>query len=134
MSSYPSFPKLWMAMVCSGSVRSVLNLYLPDAVLVPTYDQNILQGHTQLRAYFRRLMAKDNLCGHVDGMVDQDLGTVRVVSGVYTFRWSEDGQEKYARARFTYVLVPESVRTGRVWASDKRWRIATHHSSEMPEV
>jgi hypothetical protein len=136
MNQYPNFPRLWMATVCSGSVRSVLGLYNQDAVLVPTYDTNILRGHVQLRAYFRRFMSKDNLCGHIDGIVDQEVGGARVQSGIYTFQWSEGAAEKSVRARFTFVLVPETVRVraGHVWASDTRYRIATHHSSEMPAV
>ena len=126
------FPELWMRMVCGGSVRSVLSLYLPDAVLVPTYNQDVLQGHTQLRAYFRRFMSKDNLCGHVDGMVIQNRGGLRIISGIYTFRWTENGREESVKARFTFVLVSEDIRTGRVWSSDTRWRVLTHHSSEVP--
>ena len=128
-----SFPALWMHMVCSQSVKSVLSLYRPDAVLVATYNRDILQGHTQLRAYFRRFLGKDNLCGEINGMVEQDLGDVKVLSGIYTFRFSERGQPKAVQARFTFVLTPENVRSGRVWTDSQRWRIVTHHSSEMPD-
>lgn len=128
-----SFPALWMHMVCSGSVRSVLSLYRPEAVLVATYNKDILRGHTQLRAYFKRFLGKDNLCGHIDGMVEQNLGQVKVISGVYTFRWSEGGEPKSAKARFTFVLTPENIRSGRIWSDSQRWRIVTHHSSVMPD-
>ena len=134
MAMPTTFPELWMRMVCSGSVDGVLSLYRHDAVLVPTYDRNILQGHPQLRRYFEYFLQKEGLCGQIDGLVTQEEGGLKTISGVYTFRWSEDGVPKGVRARFTYVLVPEGVRTGHIWASDKRWRILTHHSSEMPDV
>lgn len=128
-----TFPELWMKMVCSGSVRSVLDLYRPNAVLVPTYNEDILQGHTQLRAYFRRFLGdKPGLCGHIDSMITQDLGAVKSLSGIYTFKWTKGHQPQSVQARYTFVLTPENVRTGRIWASDQRWRIVTHHSSEVP--
>ena len=128
-----TFPELWMKMVCSGSVRSVLNLYRPNAVLVPTYNEEVLQGHTQLRAYFRRFLGdKEGICGRIDNMITQDLGAVKSLSGIYTFQFMKDGYPQSVQARYTFVLTPENIRTGKIWASDKRWRIVTHHSSEVP--
>jgi hypothetical protein len=120
------FPTIWMRAVCTRSVPTVLSLYRPDAVLVPTYDPDVLQGHAQLRAYFRSFLSKENLCGKIDGVVVQNLGAVRSLSGLYTFHFIEDYKPQTVQARFTYVLVPEPG------ASGPTWKIATHHSSEVP--
>ena len=121
------FPHLWMQAVCTRSIPNVLSLYRPDAVLVPTYDPEVLQGHAQLRAYFRSFLAKENLCGRIDGMAIQNLGAVKSLSGLYTFGFTEDGEPQRVQARFTFVLLPQSREGG-----GHDWRIATHHSSEVP--
>jgi len=128
-----NFPELWMRMVCTRSVESVLSLYRPNAVLVATYNKDILRGHAQLASYFRRFLGKDDLCGRIDGVIEQDLGTVKVLSGTYTFHFREGGRPKAVKARYTFVLTPENVRTGRIWAGSQRWRIVNHHSSEVPD-
>lgn len=126
------FPSVWMRAVCTRSVRGVLSLYRPDAVLVPTYNEEVLQGHTQLRAYFRRFLSKENLCGKIDGVVVQNLGAVKSLSGLYTFHFTEDYKPQTVQARFTYVLVPEPIGSGQIGSSGHQWKIATHHSSEVP--
>jgi hypothetical protein len=100
----------------------VLELYLPNAVLVPTLNKNVLQGKKQLGQYFTRLLAKDGLCGEVNSVVAQRIGRSGVFSGIYTFRWSEAGAPKALQARYTYVVVP--TRAGA--------RVLTHHSSQVP--
>jgi hypothetical protein len=129
-----NFPELWMHTICQGSVEGVLGLYRPNAVLVPTYSDRVLSGHRELAKYFKMFLGKEGLCGRIDGLVEQDLGSVKSVSGIYTFGWTERGRPKSVAARFTFVLTPESIHTGRVWVADKRWRIVTHHSSEMPDL
>jgi hypothetical protein len=121
-----NFPAFWMRNVCSHSVESVLSLYFPDAVLVPTYDQEVLQGYAQLRGYFRSFLSKDRLCGRIDEMVEQHVGRVKILSGIYTFRFYERRKVKVVRARFTFVLAPIDE------TSNPQWRIVTQHSSEMP--
>jgi hypothetical protein len=113
-------PQIWMQTLCSGSVPAMLELYVPNAVLVPTYSEEILQGHDELADYFDEFMDKENFCGRIDEVIRQGS----VVSGVYTFRWTENGRRQQVEARFTYVFVntPEGP------------RILTHHSSEVPDV
>ena len=118
-----AFPHLWMETLCTGSVPKMLELYLPNAVLVATYNKDVLQGKPRLAAYFRTFMQKKGLCGQIDGIVPQRLGRSGIFSGLYTFRWRERGNPKTVQARFTYVVVP--TRAGP--------RILTHHSSEVPD-
>lgn len=115
----------WMRTICSRSVPAVLALYRSDAVLVPTYDNLVLQGHRELAAYFDEFLDKENLCGRVDRVVVQKLGDHHIESGIYTFRWlGEYGDIKQVSARFTFVFVRGPGSEG--------WQIFTHHSSELP--
>jgi hypothetical protein len=115
-------PQIWMSKVCRGVVDDVLALYMPNAVLVPTFDKSdlpgagrgVLVGRRQLANYFHRFMSKPGLCGRIDSCVPQRLGVVDVASGLYTFKW----QGGRACARYTFVSI------GGV--------ITTQHSSEMP--
>jgi hypothetical protein len=113
-------PQIWMRTLCSGSVRAMLELYVPNAVLVPTYSEEILQGHAELAGYFEEFLDKENFCGRIDEVIEQGP----VASGTYTFRWTERGRPQQVQARFTYVFV--NTPAGR--------KILTHHSSEVPEV
>jgi len=122
-----NFPELWIDTVCTGRPESVLELYLPDAVLVPTYSKKILRGHPELLGYFRRFLSKHGLCGKIESVIQQDLAPrVKVFSGTYRFQWTEKGRPKGARARYTFVLVPVDPRA-------RGWRVAEHHSSEVPD-
>lgn len=98
----------------------MLELYAPNAVLVPTYSEEILQGHAELAGYFAEFMDKEDFCGRIDEVIEQGP----VVSGTYTFRWLEDGVPEQVEARFTYVFA--NTPQGR--------KIVTHHSSEVPEI
>jgi len=120
-----NFPELWMHTICQGSVGGVLSLYWPKAVLVPTYSDRVLSGHHELAKYFKMFLGKEGLCGQIDGLIEQDLGSVKSISGIYTFRWMDSGRPKSVVARYTFVLTP---------ASGNHWRIVTHHSSEMPDI
>jgi len=118
-----NFPTVWMDTICTGNPAQVLRLYMPNAVLVPTYDPKVLRGHPELLAYFNRFMAKEGLCGKIQSTFVQDVGRAKVLSGLYKFQFIEDGIPKSVNARYTFVIVP--TRAG--------WRIAEHHSSEVPD-
>ena len=122
--SSAGFPKVWMRAVCGGWIPSVLALYAPHAVLVPTFSQSILRGKRELEGYFRKFMSKTGLCGTIDSVIEQGRGQFRVLSGIYTFRWRDKGRQEMARARFTYVLSLDPK---------GEWKIINHHSSAMPD-
>jgi len=119
-----NFPSIWMDTICTGDPRQVLNMYLPNAILVATYDPNILRGHQQLLGYFNRFMAKEGLCGKIQSTYVQPIGRFKVFSGLYKFQFTEDGEIKSVNARYTFVLVPTHA----------GWKIAEHHSSEVPDA
>ena len=107
-------PALWMQRVCGGSIPAVLDMYSNNAVLVPTYDPGPLVGKRQIASYFAGFMSKPGLCGRIDSVVAQRLGTTTVFSGLYTFAW-QGGREQ---ARYTFVVAGG--------------KIHTHHSSKVP--
>ncbi len=117
-------PHHWMKVLCSGNLAAVLELYTVDAVLVPTYSQQVLQGQAELRRYFEQFLQHQNLCGVVHQVITQTFGDVRVQSGIYVFQWTEGTQTKRVAARFTFVFVPTA----------RGVKISTHHSSEMPNT
>lgn len=112
-----------METLCKRSVPEMLNLYLPNAVLVPTYNKDVLQGKKQLGDYFKRFLGKDGLCGKIDNVVGQRAGRAGIFSGRYTFFFRENGIPRTVHARYTYVVIP--TRSGA--------KILTHHSSEVPK-
>ena len=106
-------------------MAQVLDLYIETAVLIPTFDKSdlpgagigVLIGHRQIAGYMNRFMAKKNLCGTIDTLIEQKLGAITVYSGVYTFTW-DDIWKRSAGARYTFV--------------GSRGSITTHHSSQLP--
>ena len=113
----------WLRTLCEGTPDEVVALYCPDAVLVPTFA-NIRIGSDEIRDYFLEFMSRPGLCGRIDEWVEQSLGNIALVSGVYTFGWyGDEGGPTTAQARFTLVA---ERRAG-------RWKIINHHSSAVPE-
>jgi hypothetical protein len=116
-------PYTWMRTLSAGSIPAVLRLYAPYAVLVATYNTEPLMGHQQLKEYFKMFMGNKGLHGQIDSMITQKVGAATVYSGLYTFRFKENGKPKTVKARYTYVVAP----------TPQGPRIVTHHSSEIPE-
>jgi hypothetical protein len=101
-------------------MERVLGLYAPDAVLVPTYSEEILRGHEELAGYFDEFLYKEDFCGRITEVFHQGP----VVSGTYVFQWTEGGRPMQVEARFTFVFI--NTPSGQ--------KILTHHSSEVPDV
>lgn len=116
-------PYVWMRTLSSGSIPGVLNLYTPNAVLVATYNEDPLMGTALLRTYFNKFMGKKGLHGQIDSMISQQVGNVRIYSGLYTFFFQEKGKQQAVQARYTYVVAP----------TPRGMKIVTHHSSEVPD-
>lgn len=113
-------PKHWMDALCEGDVAKLLAMYDVNAVLIPTFSNEPIQGHEALEQYFNEFAgSRPNLCGEVHEEIDQNLHDGhRSISGHYTFTW--DGGS--AEARYTFVIQE----------GGDEWVIHTHHSSEFP--
>ena len=117
-------PADWLKALCSGDVDAVMAMYSEHAVLVPTFQNDPLQGTEELTAYFTEFMERPNLCGESFGEIDQNLHeNHRAISGTYVFSW---GANETAAARFTFVVHFD--------ADKYEWVIYTQHSSAMPEA
>ena len=111
----------WLDTLCTHDPEAVVNLYLPDGVLLGTLAENIKYGRSQIRTYFDTFVTKKP-CGVITSMSSVTYDSVAVVNGTYLFELEEDGGTIKVPARFTFVLV----------LGDGGWLIDTHHSSAQP--
>ena len=117
--------KEWVKRVNAVDAEAVLALYSDDAVLIPTFSEQIRSTKAGISAYF------DTLAGyksvevrvHESSVVVQSMsGQFHSVGGTYTWILATEKEQQQFEARFTYVIDLE--RDG---------PILQHHSSVMPE-
>ena len=124
MKTPKEFIEEWMEAVCSNDVNAILPLYKEDGLLLGTLDSEIRKGHSEIKIYFDYFL-QFKPCGRITKIVEDDLGYRRlaIANGTYDFDLTENGEQKTAPARFTFVL--DRVGT--------KWKIHSHHSSKKPE-
>ncbi len=122
-----TYPKKWGRAVESRDPETVLAMYSPKGVLVPTYGASILQGYPEMAGYFREFLARPNMKVRITEVVMRRTGPNPILSGFYTFTWGKGGPSERAAARFTYALEPFRQEGGKI-----DWRAITHHSSVVP--
>ena len=124
MKTPTEFIEEWMKAVCSNDVNAILPLYKEDGLLLGTLDSEIRKGHSEIKIYFDYFL-QFKPCGRITKIVEDDLGYRRmaIANGTYDFDLTENGEQKTAPARFTFVL--DRVGT--------KWKIHSHHSSKKPE-
>jgi uncharacterized protein (TIGR02246 family) len=111
----------WAATVATRDVDKVLELYAPDAILVPTLSNQVRDCDDSRRNYFENFLANDGLVCDIQVFkkrVSRKLGTV-VVGGLYTFVYRENHEQRTVPARFLFTF--EQI--------DGQWMITGHHSS-----
>lgn len=116
----------WAEVVSTGNIEELLNLYAPDAILVPTLSDEIGEREVERRRYFEAFLSNENLHCAITMQkkrVSHKLGTV-VIGGLYTFRFRRDGRDEVVLARFLFTF--EEI--------DGRWLITGHHSSRLSEA
>ena len=112
----------WLNTLADGNAVAMTDLYLENGVLLGTLAKEIKQGHEQLQQYFEMFLKKSPI-GSVDSFILQNFGDVCISDGTYTFEIDgEGGNRESVAARYTYVWKKEN----------KKWMIATHHSSVNP--
>jgi len=111
----------WLDTLCQHDPEAVVNLYIPEGVLLGTLAENIKYGRPEIRTYFDTFVTKKP-CGVITSMSSVTYDSVAVVNGTYLFELEENGESLQVPARFTFVLV---MREG-------GWLIDTHHSSAQP--
>ncbi|WP_207178222.1 nuclear transport factor 2 family protein [Methylobacterium indicum] len=115
----------WVQNVSRRDIDAVLDLYAPDAILVPTLSDDVREREDSRRRYFEMFLANEGLsCGITvqKGRVSARLGTV-VIGGLYCFTMVREGRTEIVPARFLFTF--EEI--------DGRWLITGHHSSQAVE-
>lgn len=106
----------------------MIQLYAPDAILLPTVADDVRTTKAGRRDYFEHFL-KHEPVGTIDEynirILGRDgLGMPNAVSnqGIYTFDLTASGKKVQARFTYNYVRLGE------------RWFIKVHQSSAMPEA
>lgn len=127
MSNNPrSILDKWMQAVNSADADAILNLYDPNAVLIPTFSNRVLNTPEKLRDYFEALGSRPELsiALHDKTLITQELGNqIYVLGGIYNWRFAVDGEVLNFEARFSYVM-----------DLAKPAPIVHHHSSQIPRT
>jgi uncharacterized protein (TIGR02246 family) len=113
----------WLNTVADGNAVAVSDLYLESGVLIGTLAEDIKQGREQIQGYFERFLSSSPI-GSVDSFILQSYGDICISDGNYTFEMDgTGGNRESVSARYTFVWKKEN----------KKWMIATHHSSAEPK-
>lgn len=116
----------WMQAVNNADVEGLLNLYDPDAVLIPTFSNRVRNTPEKLRDYFETLGSRPELsiALHAKTLITQEMqNQIYALAGIYNWRFAVDGKVLNFEARFTYVM-----------DLAKPNPIVHHHSSQIPRT
>lgn len=108
----------WVEALDSGDGDRIAALYARDAVLVPTFSNEMRRGRAEISPYFREFVETRPRCRLLDGSA-RAVGAALVHSGTYRFTLTAVAGQPEIEARFTFVY--ERSASG--------WLIVTHHSS-----
>lgn len=115
----------WLNRVNSGDIEGVLSMYSDDAVLLPTFSDEIRTTGDDIRSYFVMISSSDKVVVELDtdSMIVQQLTeTMFTIGGIYSWLLVKGEEERNFLARFTYTIDINS---------DKP--IIHHHSSVVPQ-
>lgn len=111
----------WTEAVASGRIDEILDLYAPDAILVPTLSNEIVVTEDGRRRYFEFFLSD----GGPDCLIEfEKMRTDRIrctvaIGGIYTFCFHRPAGDETVPARFLFTF--EEI--------GSRWLITGHHSS-----
>jgi uncharacterized protein (TIGR02246 family) len=111
---------LWNDAVKTANPDKVVDLYAPDAILLPTVENGPLIGRAAIRGYFVHFLASKP-SGKIDERTIRIGCNAALDAGLYTFTYGNGGAP--TPARYTYIYEYEGG----------RWLIAHHHSSKRPK-
>lgn len=110
----------WDWLVNNTTPEKIADYYHPEAILLPTFDPNILKGREAFIKYFTNLSSKPNFRVQLHHPMDIQRGyKMGIASGLYTFS-SDEGS---FLSRFTFVFKASKI---------GGYRVFTHHSSVLP--
>ena len=108
----------WVATIKSGDPKQVTSLYHGDGILLGTFSNKERVGHELILEYFENLL-KSPVDVEIVSEHPHVLESAAVNSGLYNFVTNG----KTINARFSFVYQKDNG----------EWKIASHHSSVMPE-
>jgi hypothetical protein len=116
----------WIMAVNYGNTQGLLSLYNPNAVLIPTFSNRILNTPERIQNYFEKLSDREDLsiALHEKTVIVQDIqDPIYTIAGIYNWRFSVDGEILNFEARFTFIVDISSPHP-----------IIHHHSSQIPRT
>ena len=114
----------WITLVNTLALDDLLALYDDDAVLLPTFSDDLLTDKEGIRGYFEKLCDQQGIQVSID---EGSVGTqsfsdgLHAVSGIYRWRFDKADDALVLEARFTFVF--DLARPS---------PILHHHSSQLP--
>jgi len=117
----------WVATMQKGSAEAVLALYDESPSFWGTMANQLATTPQSTLTYFQHFLAgKNNLQVAIDTRFSQSVGPVCLISGSYTFRFTDDnGEKQTVPARYSFGFMKEGK--GEVL-------IISHHSSQFPAL
>lgn len=118
--------KTWMSHVNQADIESLLALYDPNAVLIPTFSNRLLNSPEKIRKYFEALGGREELsiALHEKTLIVQPVrDKLYSMCGIYCWRFAVEGELLSFEARFSFILdltLPNPI--------------LQHHSSQIPRV
>ena len=113
----------WRAAYDSRDPGRITAMYDADAVLWGTTAKTVAANPAAIAEYFKDAAKRPNARVTFGEQHIRVYGDVAVNTGYYTFSDVRDGQAVSRPARFTMVFRNR----------DAKWRIVSHHSSEVPK-
>jgi len=111
--------ELWATAMNSTNVLNVIELYAPNAILIPSMSSQLKKTVGQIKEYFAEFLARPGFNVEIIEASKQELEDITVESGIYIFSWLVKGKPHRVSARFTLVIQSD--------------RIIQHHSSVAPQ-
>ncbi len=114
----------WVSLVNQLAVDDLLALYHDDAVLLPTFSDELLTDKEGIRGYFEELATQQEVEVSVEesSVVTQSFpGGLHSLSGIYRWRFKKSDDALIFEARFTFTLDLSHPSP-----------ILHHHSSQLP--
>ena len=118
--------KTWIKSVNKRDIEGILSLYDPNAILIPTFSENILNTPEKIRNYFEKLTLRKKLqiTVHQKTIHIQSLQTdIAIISGIYCWKFLVEGELITFEARFSFIVY-----------LNKDMPIIHHHSSQIPRM
>ena len=114
---------VWNDALATLDSETVAKRYAKNALLLPTVSDTPRNSHETIKDYFENAFLPQKPQGEILESFVQigEDGTWAQDNGIYEFTYGTTGAK--VKARYTYVYVKE----------DDEWKIAHHHSSQMPE-